>query len=112
VIAVERGRTRVATAHGIDLWVAPREAPVASDAALLVMLRPERVRLGVSGGTNCFPATVTEVTYLGGLTAYRLEVGKGEVFAHVQNTGAGSYAVGEALTVGWNENDCVSLAAQ
>jgi spermidine/putrescine ABC transporter ATP-binding subunit len=112
VIAVERGRTRVATAHGIDLWVAPREAPVASDAALWVMLRPERVRLGVSGGANCFPATVTEVTYLGGLTAYRLGVGKGEIFAHVQNTGAESYAVGEALTVGWNENDCVSLAAR
>jgi ABC-type Fe3+/spermidine/putrescine transport system ATPase subunit len=111
VTAAEQGRVRVATAHGIDLWVAPRGNAPASDAAMWVMLRPERVRLGATGGANCFPARVTEVTYLGGMTAYRLAVGTGEIFAHKQDTGARSYAVGEALTVGWDENDCVSLAA-
>jgi ABC-type Fe3+/spermidine/putrescine transport system ATPase subunit len=93
------------------LWVGLRGTAPAMDAALLVMLRPERVRLGAASGANCFPATVSEVTFLGGMTAYRLAVGKGEVFAHVTNTGARSYAVGEALTVAWDDDDCISLAA-
>jgi ABC-type Fe3+/spermidine/putrescine transport system ATPase subunit len=77
-----------------------------------VMLRPERVRLGAAGGPNCFAATVAEVTYLGGLTSYRLRVGSGEVYAHAPNTGARPYEVGASVTVGWNEDDCVSLVAQ
>jgi ABC-type Fe3+/spermidine/putrescine transport system ATPase subunit len=112
VTAIERGRARVRTGHGIDLWVTPRGTAPAMDAALWIMLRPERVRLGASTGANCFPATVAEVTYLGGLTAYRLAVGSGEVFAHVQNTGARDYAAGESLTVAWDDDDSVSLAAQ
>jgi ABC-type Fe3+/spermidine/putrescine transport system ATPase subunit len=111
VLAAEHGRARVRTGHGIDLWVGLRGTAPAMNAALLVMLRPERVRLGAASGANCFPATVSEVTFLGGMTAYRLAVGKGEVFAHVTNTGARSYAVGEALTVAWDDDDCISLAA-
>jgi putative spermidine/putrescine transport system ATP-binding protein len=111
VVAVEPRRMRVATSHGVELW-APRAEGSSDDAHVWVMLRPERVRLGAAGGPNCFAATVAEVTYLGGLTSYRLRVGSGEVYAHAPNTGARPYEVGASVTVGWNEDDCVSLVAQ
>jgi ABC-type Fe3+/spermidine/putrescine transport system ATPase subunit len=102
---------RVQTAHGVDLWV-PRADGAVAGARLWVMLRPERVRLGAAGGANVFPATVTEVAYLGGLTSYRLRVGSGEVFAHAQNAGGRALARGEVVSVAWDEQDCVSLVAQ
>jgi putative spermidine/putrescine transport system ATP-binding protein len=110
VVAVEGQRMRIATAHGINLW-APRADGAIADSALWVMLRPERVRLGASGGANCFPAAVSEVTYLGGLISYRLRVGSGEIHAYAPNTGAPPHDVGQAVTVAWNEDDCVSLVA-
>jgi spermidine/putrescine ABC transporter ATP-binding subunit len=111
IVALERERARVATSHGVELWI-PRPEGAAPDAKVWVMLRPERVRLGAATGANVFPATVTEATYLGGLISYRLRVGDGEVHAHAPNTGARSHAAGESVTVAWNEDDCVSLVAQ
>ena len=110
-IAVEAQRVRVKTGHGVDIWV-PRPDGAAVGARLWVMLRPERVRLAGAGNANAFPATVTEVTYLGGLTSYRLRVGNGEVFAHTQNAGGRILASGESVNVAWDEQDCVSLVAQ
>ena len=112
VRAVEGARARVSTGHGVDLWVSTRGQDIAVDQALWVMLRPERVRLGGAAGANTFPATVSEVTYLGGMTAYRLRLGGGEIFAHVQNTSDAAHAAGQTLNVSWDAEDCVSLVAR
>jgi spermidine/putrescine ABC transporter ATP-binding subunit len=112
VQTVDGDRALVKTKHGVDLWVTTRGRDVAVDQPLWVMLRPERVRLNPSGGANRFTAAVEEVTYLGGLTGYRFRLGDGAVFAHAQNTGAPALSVGDTLTIGWDADDCVSLAAQ
>jgi spermidine/putrescine ABC transporter ATP-binding subunit len=111
IVALEPKRARVVTTHGVELWI-PRPEGVATESRVWAMLRPERVRFDAAGAANSFPATVTEVTYLGGLISYRLRIGDGEIFAHAPNTGARSYANGESVTVAWGEDDCVSLVAQ
>ena len=71
-------------------------------SALLLMVRPERLKLARPGvapdGANIWPAQVTQAIYLGGRTEIRLRLRDGAT--------AISYAVNESGTI-WNGDEMV-----
>lgn len=107
--SIDGDRALVRTMQGVGFWIAVNGRSMDVGQAVWVMLRPERVKLSPSSGANRFEAVVDEITYLGGLSGYRFRVGDVHVFAHVQNTGVPSLAVGQAVTIGWEAEDCVSI---
>jgi len=110
VTRAEAGRAEVAAEDGVVFTVATGGAAPAVGQSLTVILRPERVRLQPGRCANRFTATVQDVTYLGGLTHYRLRVGGNVVLAQVQNLGGETLAVGATVPIGWEAEDGVCLA--
>jgi putrescine transport system ATP-binding protein len=69
-------------------------------AAVAVGLRPERIDFGA--GDNARTATVSEVTYLGDQSVYRLALGEGiEIRASRPNRDGPAARAGERITVSW-----------
>ncbi len=111
VTRVEGGRVLVAAADGTAFWIGASGPTAQAGAHLVVILRPERVRIGGAGLANRFDATVEDATYLGGLTVYRLRLGENRVLAQAQNLGGAAIAAGDRVSVGWEAEDGVALAA-
>jgi spermidine/putrescine ABC transporter ATP-binding subunit len=109
VVGREGSRVLLETRNGVRFWVAENGHALPQGEDVRVMLRPERVRLGAASAVNRFEATVEERTYLGDVTSYRFRVGDALVTAQCQNTGAALHSVGDAVTIGWEPEDCVSL---
>ncbi|MCC7050146.1 MAG: ABC transporter ATP-binding protein [Alphaproteobacteria bacterium] len=107
---VEGAQATVATAGGHRFRIALGGERPAAGRELHVMLRPERVRVGAPDCENRFTAEVEDVTYLGGLTVYRLRLGQDRLLAQAQNLGAASHRVGESVEIGWQAEDGVCLA--
>ncbi len=121
------GRTTVETANGLRLTgpaMDPQASPSAGDG-VTVAIRPERFRLtgrdhaggsdgpGGAGGTGwvSVPGRVTQGTYLGDQTEYRVDAaGLGELVIRRQNeTMSGEqvdriYGPGETIVVTWHED--------
>ena len=69
-------------------------------AAVAVGLRPERIDFGA--GDNARTATVSEVTYLGEQSVYRLSLGEGiEIRASRPNRDGPAVRAGDRITVSW-----------
>jgi spermidine/putrescine ABC transporter ATP-binding subunit len=109
VVSRDGSRALLETRSGVRFWVAENGHALPQGEDVRVMLRPERVRLGAASAVNRFEATVEERTYLGDVTSYRFRVGDALVTAQSQNTGAALLSVGDAVTIGWEPEDCVSL---
>jgi putrescine transport system ATP-binding protein len=70
-------------------------------AAVVIGLRPEKIDFGA--GENARPATVTDVTYLGDQSVYRLALADGvEIRATQPNRDGPAARVGERVTVSWS----------
>jgi putative spermidine/putrescine transport system ATP-binding protein len=111
-VRVERivgGRVEAAAADGTRFWIAPAGPMPSVGSELVAILRPERVRLDGGAYANRFTATVEDVTYLGGLTTYRLKLGEHRLLAQAQNLGAPALAAGATVEVGWEAEDGVCL---
>jgi ABC-type Fe3+/spermidine/putrescine transport system ATPase subunit len=111
VTALDKGRALLRTAEGVSFWVASDGGALAPGEAVRVMLRPERVRLDPSPSANRFQAEVEDATYLGGMTGYRFRIGESRILAQAPNTGGAALAVGAAVMIGWEPEDCVSFRA-
>ena len=76
-------------------------------------IRPERVRLGETVGTNSIDAVVKELIYLGDHIRCRMDVmGNEEFVVKIPNAAAGiDMNLGEKTTVSWDVNDCRALDA-
>jgi putative spermidine/putrescine transport system ATP-binding protein len=109
---VEGGRVEAVAADGTRFWVVPTGAMPVAGSELLVILRPERVRLDPAACANRFTATIEDVTYLGGLTVYRLKLGTHRLLAQAQNLGAPALVAGATTAIGWEAEDGVCLARE
>jgi len=81
--------------------------------AVLVVIRPERVRLARPGAACPWSATATivDVTYVGGSLRYRLQLDSRETLtALLPNLGGGAFNQGDAVAVWWEPTDTWLIA--
>ncbi|WP_176245069.1 ABC transporter ATP-binding protein [Oceanibacterium hippocampi] len=105
--AVE-GEVAVAeTAGGLTVRLSQLNGSAEVGAAVRLMLRPERVRVGTdkAGFTNCFEATVETRTYLGSTILYKVRVSETEFLVQAANRGEAGYGTGERVFIEWNDDD-------
>ena len=85
----------------------------ADGARVLLMVRPEKVRLRAqpSGDAeNSLPVTVEGVSFLGPVTRYRLSAGSTRLTASIHDGDlAGPAEIGRALFAEWRAADCLLL---
>jgi spermidine/putrescine transport system ATP-binding protein len=88
-------------AHDVDLEVSREHLP---DGAGNVWLgvRPEKLRLGESGGPNHLRGIVRDVSFSGVATQYSVEMPWGQELVVIQqNDGSNRATLGEVVTVSW-----------
>lgn len=121
VASREHGRITVSTGDGGTLSVAePRNIAVGS--AVSVAIRPEKVKLSRRGPgsdavssqlINRLEGEVTDVSYLGGLTVYKVKLDSGAVvrssIANTVRLDRDTYGVGQRVVAWFTPDDCVVL---
>jgi putrescine transport system ATP-binding protein len=117
----EHDRLTIATRHGGTLVVAePRQPITGTDVS--VAIRPEKVRLSPPGAAldagnaraiNRLEGVVTEVSYLGGLTAYKVKLDSGTVvrssMANTTRFDMDAYRASQRVVAWFTPDDCVVL---
>jgi putrescine transport system ATP-binding protein len=117
----QAGRLSVATGNAGTLAVAEPRDPVMT-SAISVAIRPEKVRLSrrppasdaaLSHAINRLEGVVSDVSYLGGVTAYRIKLDAGAVLrSSIANTvrlDVDAYQPGQRVVAWFNPDDCVVL---
>jgi spermidine/putrescine transport system ATP-binding protein len=88
-------------AHDVDLEVSREHLP-AGVGDVWLGVRPEKLRLGESGGPNQLRGLVRDVSFSGVATQYSVAMPWGqELIVIQQNDGSHRAALGEAVTVSW-----------
>jgi putrescine transport system ATP-binding protein len=118
--STEAGRLAVSTRDAGTIHVVePRTAPAKSTVS--VAIRPEKVKLSrrapAADGAgarafNCLEGILTEVSYLGGLTTYRVTLDSGAVVrSSMANTTriVDAYSAGQRVAVWFTPDDCLVL---
>ena len=121
--AVSRGQHRleVSTPDAGTLVVAEPRQPV-TGSTVSVAIRPEKVKLSRRGpasdavnsqAINRLEGVVTEVSYLGGLTAYKVKLDSGAVvqssMANTARLDIDAYNAGQRVVAWFTPDDCVVL---
>jgi putrescine transport system ATP-binding protein len=117
----QAGRLSVATGDAGTLAVAEPRDPVMT-STISVAIRPEKVRLSRrapasdathSHAINRLEGVVTDVSYLGGVTAYRIKLDAGAVLrsslANTVRLDVDAYQTGQRVVAWFNPDDCVVL---
>jgi putative spermidine/putrescine transport system ATP-binding protein len=99
---------RVRLADGTEL-TATAGADLATGAAVVLSLRPERVTIGAQDGANTLPAQMLEAIYLGDHCKLRLRVASSEDFVAKVPAASVAWQRGDALTVSWPAQACLAL---
>ena len=87
--------------HDTDLEVSREHLPAGS-AEIWLGVRPEKLRLGESGGPNRLRGTVRDVSFTGVATQYSVEMPWGQELTVVQqNDGTARAGLGENVTISW-----------
>ena len=121
VEARDGGRLTIATRDaGAIAAAAPRQP--GETARICVAIRPEKVRLSRRGpaadaveigAINRLEGVVTDVSYLGGLTAYTVKLDDGALvrasMANIARLDIDSYAAGQRVVAWFSPDDCVVL---
>ena len=121
VASREHSRMTVSTGGGAALAVAePRN--VAVGTAVSVAIRPEKVKLSRRGPgsdavssqlINRLEGVVTDASYLGGLTVYKVKLDSGAVvrssIANTVRLDRDTYSVGQRVVAWFTPDDCVVL---
>ena len=119
VASREHNRLTVSTRDGGTLVVAAPRHPI-TEMLVSVAIRPEKVKLSRRGpvsdavnSINRLEGVVTDVSYLGGLTVYKVKLDSGVVVrASIANTARldrDSHSVGERVVAWFAPDDCVVL---
>jgi putrescine transport system ATP-binding protein len=117
----EAGRLMVSTRDAGPLAVAePRHA--VTGATLCVAIRPEKVKLSRRGPVSDAPhshainrleGVVTDVSYLGGVTSYKVKLDSGAVLrssmANTARIDTDAYGAGQRVVAWFTPDDCVVL---
>jgi putrescine transport system ATP-binding protein len=121
VEAREDGRVLIATGDAGTIAVAEPRDPI-TEKAISVAIRPEKVRLSRRGpasdaanspAINRLEGVVSEVSYLGGLTAYKVKLDTGAVLrsslANTVRLDVDAHQVGQRVVAWFTPDDCVVL---
>ena len=86
--------------------------PVSAGLVVKLAVRPENVVMDPPEGVVRLPAVVVRETYQGPIVRYLLDVAGQQIVAERQNqAGVRRYAVGDALTIGWDPERSAVLPA-
>ncbi|CCD93272.1 putrescine transport protein (ABC superfamily, atp_bind) [Bradyrhizobium sp. ORS 375] len=118
VTAREPLRLRVTTAHTGELIAAQPVTPV-SASKVAVAIRPEKVRLALrrpaadAAGINCVQGAISDASYLGGKTVYKIRLDGGAVLhasqANTARLDADGYGLNQRVVAWFTPDDCVVL---
>jgi putrescine transport system ATP-binding protein len=121
VASRDHGRLDVLTRDAGTLVVAEPRQPVAK-ATVSVAIRPEKVKLSRRGpvsdavnshAINRLDGVVTEVSYLGGLTVYKVKLESGAMvrssMANTARLDIDAYSAGQRVVAWFTPDDCVVL---
>jgi putrescine transport system ATP-binding protein len=112
-------RVAIATAQAGTIYVAEPRQPLAT-ANLCVAIRPEKVKLSrrppASDGAraiNLLDGVVTDISYLGGMTSYKVKLDSGAVLrSSIANTARldlDAYTLSQRVVAWFSPEDCVVL---
>jgi putrescine transport system ATP-binding protein len=117
----ERGRLTIATRDAGMIVVAEPDRPI-TKTVVSVAIRPEKVKLSrrglVSDGTtsqaiNRLEGIVTDVSYLGGLTTYKVKLDSGAILrssmANTARIDIDAYSLSQRVVAWFTPDDCVVL---
>jgi putrescine transport system ATP-binding protein len=117
----EKNRLTISTRDGGTLVVAEPRDPV-TKTVVCVAVRPEKVKLsrggpvsdaGSSRAVNRLEGVVTDVSYLGGLTVYKVKLDSGAVLrssmANTARLDRDAYGAGQRVVAWFTPDDCVVL---
>jgi putrescine transport system ATP-binding protein len=118
----EAGRLMVSTRDAGTIAVAEPRQPV-TNPALCVAIRPEKVKLSRRGpvsdalhahAINRLEGVVTDVSYLGGVTSYKVKLDSGAVLrssmANTARIDIDAYRASQRVVAWFTPDDCVVLA--
>ena len=121
VFSREHNRLIVSTRDGGTIAVAEPRQPV-TRTAVSVAIRPEKVKLSRRGpasdavnshAINRLEGVVTDVSYLGGLTVYKVKLDSGMVvrssMANTARLDIDAYSAGQRVVAWFTPDDCVVL---
>jgi putrescine transport system ATP-binding protein len=121
VIAREHGRLTIATREAGAIAVAEPRQPVTKHV-VGVAIRPEKIKMsgrasasdaGAPQASNRLEGVIAEISYLGGLTSYRIRLDSGAVIrASMANTARldmDAYNASQRVTAWFTPDDCVVL---
>jgi len=114
-------RLAIATRDAGTVYVAEPRQPIAK-STVCVAIRPEKVKLSRRGpvsdavnahSINRLEGVVTDVSYLGGLTTYKVKLDSGAVvrssMANTTRTDIDAYSVSQRVVAWFAPDDCVVL---
>jgi putrescine transport system ATP-binding protein len=112
-------RLAIATREAGTLYVAAPRDPLTREN-VCVAIRPEKVKLSRRGpvadnthALNRLEGVVTDVSYLGGVTAYKVKLDSGAVLrssmANTARLDLDAYSVGQRVVAWFSPEDCVVL---
>ncbi len=118
VTAREPHRLRVSTTTAGELVAAQPVAPI-NESKVAVAIRPEKIRLalrrpaGDAAAINCVEGIISDASYLGGKTVYKIRLdGGAAVHAAQTNTArldADGYGLNQRVVAWFTPDDCVVL---
>ncbi|NPU14914.1 ABC transporter ATP-binding protein [Bradyrhizobium sp. 83002] len=118
VTAREPHRLRVSTASAGELVAAQPVAPI-DESKVAVAIRPEKIRLalrrpaGDAAAINCVEGIISDTSYLGGKTVYKIRLdGGAAIHAAQANTArldADGYGLNQRVVAWFTPDDCVVL---
>ena len=118
--AVEAGRLAIATRDAGTVYVAEPRTPPARNV-VSVAIRPEKVKLSrrapAAEGTsarafNCLEGVISEISYLGGLTTYKVRLDSGAIVrSSMANTTriVDAYTASQRVVAWFTPDDCLVL---
>ncbi|MGJ4927066.1 ABC transporter ATP-binding protein [Bradyrhizobium sp. HKCCYLS2038] len=111
-------RLRVATSTAGELVAAQPVTPV-TESKVAVAIRPEKIRLalrrpaGDAAAINCVEGAITDASYLGGKTVYKIKLDGGAVLhasqANTARLDADGYGMNQRVVAWFTPDDCVVL---
>ena len=117
----ENNRLTIATGDAGAIMVAEPRNPI-TKAVVSVAIRPEKVKLsrrgpvsdaGNSHAVNRLEGVITDVSYLGGLTVYKVKLDSGAAvrssMANTARIDRDSYTAGQRVVAWFTPDDCVVL---
>ncbi len=93
--------------HNGQVFTAPQPLAHGDGASVILMLRPEELRLGETGGENQLPGVVRSVSFLGAIVRVRLHYGETPITLDLFNERQLKLPeVGQAYTVSFPPHAC------